>query len=86
MAQVRVTATYFMSTVVCFKVFLDSTPVQKCPMFFVGCTFAKFCLFFSLQLYSWSSEEKNVQSHRLSRPLSQVQSLTELFYINPKNK
>ncbi|KAG1974150.1 PDZ and LIM domain protein [Pimephales promelas] len=25
----------------------------------------------SQQLYSWSSEEKNVQSHRLSRPLSQ---------------
>ncbi|XP_048065181.1 PDZ and LIM domain protein 2 [Megalobrama amblycephala] len=25
----------------------------------------------SLQLHSWSSEEKNVQSHRLSRPLSQ---------------
>ncbi|XP_067270742.1 PDZ and LIM domain protein 2 [Pseudorasbora parva] len=25
----------------------------------------------SLQIYSWSSEEKNVQSHRLSRPLSQ---------------
>ncbi|XP_042618585.1 PDZ and LIM domain protein 2-like [Cyprinus carpio] len=25
----------------------------------------------SLQLHSWSSEEKNIQSHRLSRPLSQ---------------
>uniref|UniRef100_A0A672K9U1 PDZ and LIM domain protein 2 n=1 Tax=Sinocyclocheilus grahami TaxID=75366 RepID=A0A672K9U1_SINGR len=28
-------------------------------------------LFFSLQLHSWSSEEKSIQSHRLSRPLSQ---------------
>ncbi|XP_056320272.1 PDZ and LIM domain protein 2-like [Danio aesculapii] len=34
----------------------------------------------SLQFHSWSSEEKNVQSHRLSRPLSQVQTISEHLY------